>query len=98
MALTEKQQRFVEAYLTNPNATQAAKKAGYSEKTAGSQGQRLLKNVDVAASLARAREERAERTKVNADIVIKELAKVGLSNVRNLAAWDQNGVSWKSSE
>lgn len=45
--LTAKQQRFVEEYLINPNATQAAIKAGYSVKTAYSQGQRMLKNVEV---------------------------------------------------
>jgi len=48
--LTHKQRAFVEHYLAcNFNATEAAKRAGYSEKTAYSQGQRLLKNVEVTA-------------------------------------------------
>ena len=47
--MNERQQRFADAYLENPNATRAAIAAGYSQKTAGSQGQRLLKNVEVAA-------------------------------------------------
>lgn len=50
MGLTAKQQAFVEAY--DGNATQAALKAGYSPKTAYSQGQRLLKNVEVKAAIA----------------------------------------------
>lgn len=47
MALKEMQQAFADYYLETSNATEAAKKAGYSEKTAYSQGQRLLKNVEV---------------------------------------------------
>ena len=49
-----KQERFVEEFLIDLNATQAAIRAGYSEKTAKSQGQRLLTNVDIAAAFARA--------------------------------------------
>lgn len=45
--MNEKQRRFAEYYASNPNATEAAKAAGYSERTAYSQGQRLLKNVEV---------------------------------------------------
>lgn len=49
MALTDKQEKFVIEYLKCFNATQAAKKSGYSEKTAYSQGGRLLKDVEIAA-------------------------------------------------
>lgn len=45
--LTAKQKRFTDEYLVDANATQAAIRAGYSEKTAYSQGQRLLKKVEV---------------------------------------------------
>ena len=47
MALTEKQKRFVEEYLIDLNATQAAIRAGYSAKTANEQGARLLVNVSI---------------------------------------------------
>jgi hypothetical protein len=50
--LTPKQRAFVLEYLKDRNATQAAIRAGYSEDTAYSQGQRLLKNVEVAEFLA----------------------------------------------
>ena len=49
--MNEKQRRFAEYYASNPNATEAAKAAGYSERTAYSQGQRLLKNVEVQTYL-----------------------------------------------
>lgn len=58
--LTPKQQRFVDEYLIDLNATQAAIRAGYSKKTAYSQGQRLLKHVEVSQQIATAA---AEHTK-----------------------------------
>lgn len=73
MALTVKHNAFVAAYLENPNATEAAVAAGYSRRTAGSQGARLLKNVDVAKALKRARELRAERVEVKSDDVLRVL-------------------------
>ena len=47
MLVKEKQKRFCEEYLVDCNATQAAIRAGYSEKTARAIGQRLLTNVDI---------------------------------------------------
>ena len=47
MKLTEKQKKFADFYIKLGNATQAAIKAGYSKRTARSQGQRLLTNVDI---------------------------------------------------
>lgn len=47
MALNDKQKRFADEYIIDLNATQAAIRAGYAERTAYSQGQRLLKNVEV---------------------------------------------------
>ena len=55
--LTAKQKRFIEEYLIDLNATQAAIRAGYSEKTARSQGQRLLTNVDIQNAIKDLREE-----------------------------------------
>lgn len=69
-ALSEKQQTFVREYLVDLNATQAALRAGYSAKTAYSQGQRLLKNVEVAEAIQRVMDERSERTEITADYVL----------------------------
>lgn len=71
--LTPKQQRFVEEYLIDLNATQAAIRAGYSEKTAEVQGPRLLGNVRVAAEIAKGKSERTERVQVTQDYVIQRL-------------------------
>ena len=45
--MNAKQRKFADEYLIDCNATQAAIRAGYNEKTAYSQGQRMLKNVEV---------------------------------------------------
>ena len=69
--LTDKQQAFVEAYLLcGFNAAEAARQAGYSDKTARQQGQRLLTNVDIAAAIRQGLAERA----MAADEVLARLA------------------------
>lgn len=88
MALSEKQQRFVEAYLIDPNATQAAIKAGYSERTARSQGERLLTTVDVSAALDEARAERSEKTKIDAQWVLERLAAEAEADLADIYAED----------
>ena len=49
--MTPKQERFVQEYLVDMNATQAAIRAGYSAHTAEQQGSRLCRNVQVAAAI-----------------------------------------------
>jgi len=61
MALTAKKQRFVDEYLIDLNATQAAIRASYSQKTAASQGERLLRNVEVRKYLASRRKHLGQR-------------------------------------
>jgi phage terminase small subunit len=70
MALSDKQQIFVEEYLSTWNAAEAARRAGYSEKTARSQGQRLLTHVDIAEEIKNRVADRA----MSADEVLIRLA------------------------
>lgn len=73
--LTPKQQLFVDEYLTDLNATQAAIRAGYSKKTANEQGARLLANVKVWAAIQERMNERSERTQIDSDFVIQGIVK-----------------------
>jgi phage terminase small subunit len=73
VALTPKQERFIEEYLVDLNATQAAIRAGYSEATAYSIGHECLKKPEVAAALRDARRQRAQRLQLTADDVLLEL-------------------------
>lgn len=90
MALSPKQRQFVQEYLVDLNATQAAIRAGYSAKTAKQQGARLLTNVDVATALSEAQAKRAERVEITQDMVLKELAKIGFSDIRKAVKWQSN--------
>ena len=83
--LNAKQQRFVDEYLIDLNATQAAIRSGYSEKTAYSAGQRLLKNVEVQKYIAERKMDRVERTEITQDMVLKELANIAFSNAADYA-------------
>lgn len=84
MAKRNRQDLFVEEYLVDLNATQAAIRAGYSPNTANEQGSRLLANVKVKSKIDRAMAERSKRTGINQDRVIEELAKLALVNVADV--------------
>lgn len=87
MALTPKQRRFVEEYLIDLNATQAAIRAGYSAKTAASQGERLLRNVEIQELLTERMKAREKRTEITQDRVLNELAKIGFADIRRALDW-----------
>lgn len=71
--LTAKQARFVDEYLIDLNATQAAIRSGYSAKTANEQGARLLAKVSVQASLSEKIKEREKRTEITQDYVLQTI-------------------------
>ena len=71
--LTPKQQRFVEEYLVDLNATQAATRAGYSARTANEQGARLLAKASVSEAIEKAKAQRMERVQLTQDEVIDGL-------------------------
>lgn len=73
MALTPKQQRFVQEYLTDLNATQAAIRCGYSEHTAKQQGSRLLTNAAIAEAIAAGQIEVAGRLGISAEKVLRDI-------------------------
>ena len=81
--LTDKQQRFCEEYLCDLNATQAAIRAGYSEKTAGQIGEQNLKKLEIQETISQLQAARSERVGVTADMVLQELAKIGFSNIQD---------------
>lgn len=76
--MTSRQIRFCFAYASSGNATQSAIEAGYSEKTARSQGQRLLTNVDIQNFLNQLAEERESKKIADA----KEMQEVLTSIIR----------------
>jgi Phage terminase, small subunit len=80
MKLTEKQKRFCEEYLVDLNATKAAIRAGYSQKTAEQIGYKLVQKSSVLEYLRELRENQSRRTGITADTVLKELEKIALTD------------------
>lgn len=76
MALNHKQKQFYKEWLIDANATQAAIRAGYSKKTAYSQGQRLLKNVEGQEYLAELMAKKESELISSQDEVLKYLTSV----------------------
>lgn len=84
MALTKKQKRFVEEYLIDLNATQAAIRAGYSPETAKAIGCENLTKPNIKEYIDKAIAEQSKRTGINQDRVIRELARIAFVNAANV--------------
>ena len=94
---TPRQEKFIEEYIMLDNATQAAKNAGYSEKTAYSQGQRLLKNVEIAEEIARRRAE-LRKTSITPERIVREYLRLLNVDMKDIADWGPDGVQARPSD
>lgn len=79
--LTAKQERFCREYIIDLNATQAAIRAGYSKKTANRIASENLSKLDIQKKIQELQQERAERTEITQDKVLKELAGIGFAPI-----------------
>ena len=93
-----KQQQFVNEYLIDLNATQAAIRAGYSAKTAGSKGEQLLKIVAIKAAVGAALDERRKKNEVTADYVISSLKEVAERCLQRAKAVNAKGEQIRDEE
>lgn len=87
--LTPKQARFVEEYLIDLNATQAAIRAGYSAANADKIGSELLGKTRIDQAIQEAKDQRSERTNVNADYVLRRLFEMAEADRADL--YDEKG-------
>jgi phage terminase small subunit len=92
MKITAKQQRFIDEYMIDLNATQAAIRAGYSPATAGVIGCENLSKPNIRAAIDVKMAELAKRTGINQDRVIRELAKMAFVNPLDVINMDQATV------
>ncbi|WP_206517943.1 terminase small subunit [Sphingobacterium lactis] len=90
VALTDKQQRFVEEYMVDLNATQAAIRAGYSQNTAHSIGAENLIKPEIQEAIQKRKQELSDQTGITAERVLKEYAKIAFSDIRELYTPDNN--------
>lgn len=93
--LTPKQQRFVEEYLIDLNATQAAIRSGYSEKTAQQIGADNLSKLVIQNAIQDALKERSERVQIDADYVLKRLVEIDQMDVADIMDSDGNVLPLK---
>lgn len=87
--LTDKQKAFVNEYLIDLNATQAAIRAGYSAKNAGKIGSQLLEKTRISAEINKAMAKREKRTEITQDRVLKELATIGFFQITDFMKVDK---------
>ncbi len=81
--LTPKQRHFINEYLQCRNATKAAKNAGYSAKTAGPAGCRLLKNVNISEAVEKGLREQLERADITSDHILLTLKRIAFDEYGN---------------
>lgn len=87
--MSAKQNMFCIEYLVDLNGTQAAIRAGYSKKTAKAQACELLKKPEIMERINELKAERERKTKVTAEKIVKELARIAFFDIRKL--YDENG-------
>jgi phage terminase small subunit len=88
--LTPLRENFIEEYLIDLNATQAAIRAGYSKKTAYSQGQRLLKIVEIQTAIQKRREALKDKAEISQERVLREEMRLAFFDPVGL--FDENGT------
>lgn len=96
--MTKKQKRFVEEYLIDLNATQAAIRAGYSPKTAKDIGCENLTKPNISDAIDKAMAERSRRTGINQDRILLELARIGLAKITDVVDPDTGKILPDASE
>lgn len=97
--LTPKQAAFVKQYVVDFNATKAALRAGYSHHSAHSIGYENLKKPEIQRAVAIEAKRRAEAVEVTAENVIRELGRIGFSNMQDYMVVGPDGMprlDWRS--
>lgn len=87
-SLNAKQEAFCREYIIDLNGTQAAIRAGYSERTAQEQSSRLLSNVKVSERVAELMQERSDRVRIDASYVLNRLVEIDQMDVADILAED----------
>jgi len=90
--LTPRQDAFVREFAKDLNAAAAARRAGYSERTAKEQASRLLTNANVAEAIQKSMDARAEKCEITAERVLLELARIALAHPGQVCDWGPNFV------
>lgn len=96
--LTDKQELFCHEYIKDFNATQAAIRAGYSQKTAKAIGSENLTKLDVSNRVKELTKDHAAKNESLMALIKAELVKIAFANKKSVARWNASGVTFKDSE
>lgn len=88
--MNQRQTIFIEHYLTTGQATESAKAAGYSDKTAYSQGARLLKKPEIIKTIELRRGEAKDNTELKLSQIVADVLKIAKVDIRKL--FDEDGI------
>jgi len=92
-SLTRRHRRFIDEYLVDLNGKQAAIRVGYRDRYADDSACRLLADPLIARAVKRAMAQRAARTRITADRVLKEYARIAFADIRDVADWGSGGIN-----
>ncbi len=95
--LTNRAKMFCKEYIIDFCSSRAALAAGYSKHTCKQIGSRLLRSDKIQLCIAQLMQERNKRLKVDADMIVAELMRIGFSDPRKVMSWDSEGVYLKAS-
>ena len=87
-SLTPRQERFVAEYLVDLKATQAAIRAGYSPRTAASIGYENLRKPEISAAVQATVQRHLAKLDLSFERIVQEAARVGISDLRDIVAWE----------
>ena len=90
LKLNPKQTRFVQEYLIDLNATQAAIRAGYSKKSANINGPRLLVNASIQAAISEAQKKTADKIEITKERWLAELAGIYFADMKDYVDVDSD--------
>lgn len=93
--LTPKQEKFCQEYMVDLNGTQAAIRAGYSQKTAYSMAEKLLKKPEIKAKVAQSRQEQELRTMIDTDWVVQRYGEIANFKIDDILSFDGRQVTFK---
>lgn len=79
--LNDRQKKFCDEYLIDLNATQAAIRAGYTDKYANTNANKLLQNTTIAEYISKRQKDREKRTEITQDMVLREIANIAFADV-----------------
>lgn len=89
--MSAKEERFVSEYLITLNAADAARKAGYAQKSARMTGHKLLTKTYISDAIQTEKMKLAGNAKITTEMVIAELGKIAFASLRNFIELDGNG-------